>query len=98
MNSDNLEKMANAMNKVLRGEQVPKAWSWSMLRPLPKTDARLYDMDKVWPIALMEVMLKLLERVLFTRIESCSTPCAERNNTEGYEEDGCKARFGSWQN
>ena len=39
-------------------------------RSLPKTDAGLYDMNKVRPIALMEIMLKLLERILFTKIES----------------------------
>ena len=69
MDSANLEKIADAMNKVMRGEQVPKSWNRSLLRPLPKTEAGLYDMNKVRPIALMEIMLKLLERVLFTRIE-----------------------------
>ena len=66
---DSLEKIADAMIKVTRGEQVPKSWNRPLLRPLPKTDAGLYDMNKVRPIALMEIMLKLLERVLFTRIE-----------------------------
>ena len=57
------------MNKVMRGEQVPKSWNRSLLRTLPKKDAGLDDMNKVRPIALMEIMLKLLERVLFTKIE-----------------------------
>ena len=57
------------MNKVMRGEQVPKSWNKSLLRPLPKTDAGLYDMNKVRPIALMEMMLKLLERAFFAKIE-----------------------------
>ena len=69
MDLDNLEKIADAMNKVMRGEQVPKSWNRSMLWPLPKTDAGLHDMNKVRPIALMEIILKLLERVLFARIE-----------------------------
>ena len=39
----------------------------AVLRPLPKTESGLYDISKTIPIALIEVVLKLLERVTFSR-------------------------------
>ena len=53
---------------ILAGRQVPATWNKTVLRPLPKSEAGLYDISKTRPIALMEVILKLLERVIFTRI------------------------------
>ena len=53
---------------ILGGRQVPTTWNKTVLRPLPKSEAGLYDISKTRPIALMEVILKLLERVIFTRI------------------------------
>ena len=47
---------------------MPATWNKTVLRPLPKAAAGLYDISKTRPIALMEVILKLLERVIFSRI------------------------------
>ena len=49
---------------------MPESWNMTLLRPLPKTEAGLYDISKTRPIALMEVILKLLERVVFSRINA----------------------------
>ena len=69
MDDENLERIANSMDKIiLGGRQVPTTWNKTVLRPLPKSEAGLYDISKTRPIALMEVILKLLERVIFTRI------------------------------
>ena len=56
----NLDRIANSMNKIiLAGRQVPATWNKTVLRPLPKSEAGLYDISKTKPIALMEV-IKLL--------------------------------------
>ena len=69
MDDENLERIANSMDTIiLGGRQVPTTWNKTVLRPLPKSEAGLYDISKTRPIALMEVILKLLERVIFTRI------------------------------
>ena len=71
MSDENLERLVETMNGIMRGsEQVPESWNMTLLRPLPKTEAGLYDISKTRPIALMEVILKLLERVVFSRINS----------------------------
>ena len=69
MDDTNMERLLDTMNEVVvaRG-QVPQSWNETILRPLPKTEAGLYDISKTRPIALMEVALKLLERVIFSRI------------------------------
>jgi hypothetical protein len=42
---------------ILGGRQVPATWNKTVLRPLPKSEAGLYDISKTRPIALMEVIL-----------------------------------------
>jgi hypothetical protein len=69
MNDDNMERLLDTMNEVIiKGGKVPPSWNETILRPLPKTEAGLYDISKTRPIALMEVALKLMERVIFSRI------------------------------
>ena len=69
MNDENLERVAESVDKItLRGRQVSATWNKAVLRPLSKSEAGLYDISKTRPIALMEVILKLLDRVIFTRI------------------------------
>ena len=71
MSEEKLERPVETMNDIITGgEQVPESWNKTLLRPLPKTEAGLYDISKTRPIALMEVILKLLERVVFSRINS----------------------------
>ena len=71
MSDENLERLVETMNGIMtKGKQVPESWNLTLLRPLPKTEAGLYDISKTRPIALMEVILKLLERVVFSRINS----------------------------
>ena len=55
---------------LVSGGEVSLSWNETILRPLPKTEAPagLYDINKTRPIALMEVALKLMERVIFSRI------------------------------
>ena len=69
MSDDNLERFAETMNGIMtEGEQVPESWNMTLLRSLPKTEVGMYAISKTRPIALMEVILKLLERVVFSRI------------------------------
>ena len=69
MNDENLERIAGSTDKIiLRGGQVPATWNKTVPRPLPKSEAGLYNISKTRPIALMGVTLKLLERVIFSRI------------------------------
>ena len=69
MDDENLERIADSMNKItLGGRQVPATWNKTVLRPLPKSEAGLYDTSKTRPIALMEVILNVLERVIVSRI------------------------------
>ena len=69
MNDENLERIGGSMDKIiLGGRHVPATWNKTILRPLPKSEAGLYDISKTRPIALMEVILKMLEKVIFTRI------------------------------
>ena len=71
MSDENLERLVETMNGIMtKGKQVPESWNLTLLRPLPKTEAGLHDISKTRPIALMEVVLKLLERVVFSRINS----------------------------
>ena len=69
MNDENLERIAGSTDKIiLKAGQVPATWNKTVPRPLPKSEAGLYNISKTRPIALMGVTLKLLERVIFSRI------------------------------
>ena len=57
-------------NKFLEDKRIPDAMNTALLRLLPKTDQGLANLDKTRPIALMETLSKLYERVLITRIVS----------------------------
>jgi hypothetical protein len=90
MSDENLERLATTMNSiVLGGGQVPASWNMTLLRPLPKTEAGLYDISKTRPIALMEVALKLLERVIFSRI---NTVVDDNNMLRGGQYGGINGR------
>jgi ribonuclease HI len=68
MSDENMDRVRLTINRHIAGEPIPATWNMSLLRPLPKTDAGLSDLAKTRPIALMETILKLMERILFTRI------------------------------
>ena len=71
MSDENLERLVETMNGIMMGsEQVPESWNMTLLRPLSKIEAGLYDISKTRPMALMEVILKLLEMVVFSRTNS----------------------------
>ena len=53
MDNANLDRIADSMNKIiLGGRQVPATWNKAVLRPLPKSEAGLYDINKTRPIAV----------------------------------------------
>ena len=71
MSDANPEVLVKTMNGIMtKGEQAPESWNMALLRPLPKMEACLYDIRKTSPIALMEVIVKLLESVVFSRIDA----------------------------
>ena len=68
LSDDNLEPFRDIVNRALAGGDIEADMNKSLLRPIPKTEAGLADLAKTRPIALMEVMLKLHEAILFSRI------------------------------
>ena len=70
MSVENLEVIVDLFNSFLKKRRVPDAMNAAILRLLPKTDQGLTDLDKTRPIALMETLGKLYERVMITRLTS----------------------------
>ena len=63
-----LEPMRKVLQKCMDTREIPTEMNRTKLRPLPKTEAGMADLSKTRPIALMEVMLKVYERIIFGRI------------------------------
>ena len=70
LNDDNLEIIRAQLQQYLIDKGLPKELNRSLLRPLPKTDAGLANLALTRPIALMEVIGKLFEKILMDRILS----------------------------
>ena len=71
MNDENLERLVKTIDGIMtKGEQVPESWKMTLLRPLPKTESGLSDFSKTRTIALMEMILKLLERGVDTNAQT----------------------------
>ena len=68
LDDENLEEIANIMDQILQGRHVPSSWNQTLLKPIPKTEEGVYDITKTRPIALMEIILKVYERIIFDRI------------------------------
>jgi ribonuclease HI len=68
MDDENLGPIVTLMRQCLKERRLPKALNRSMLRALPKTEGGLADLNLTRPIALMEALGKLFERILFIRI------------------------------
>ncbi len=64
----NLQPILTLMRQCLHDRALPKELNRSMIRALPKTDQGLAEMCMTRPIALMESLGKLFERILFNRI------------------------------
>ncbi len=64
----NLEHIRAHLQQCLDERGIPRELNRSLLRPLPKTDAGLSDLALTRPIALIEVLGKLFEKILFDRI------------------------------
>ena len=68
MDEEHLDPLVEIVNKALRTGTVEKEINRALMRPLPKTDQGLAELEKTRPIALMENILKLIEKVMFDRI------------------------------
>jgi ribonuclease HI len=68
LDDDNLEVIREQLQGFLDGRALPRVLNRSLLRPLPKTDAGLANLALTRPIALIEVLGKLFEKILFDRI------------------------------
>ncbi len=64
----NLGPVVELMQDCLAKKQLPKGLNRSMIRALAKTDQGPTDLNMTRPIALMEAMGKLFERIIFMRI------------------------------
>ena len=65
---EHLGPLLATLQQCLATGKVPAEMNRSKLKPIPKTDKGLSDLGKTRPIALMEVTLKLYEKILFKRI------------------------------
>ena len=65
----NLEPIREQMQQFLNERNLPRVLNRSLLRPLPKTDAGLADLALTRPIALIETLGKLFEKIIFDRIQ-----------------------------
>ena len=68
LDEDNLGPIVELMQRCLANRQLPKDLNRSMIRALAKTEQGLTDLNMTRPIALMEALGKLFERIIFTRI------------------------------
>ena len=66
---EHLGPLLATLQQCLATGKVPAEMNRSKLKPIPKTDKGLSDLGKTRPIALMEVTLKLYEKILFKRRE-----------------------------
>ena len=68
MDDTNLGPVVDLMMQCLKKRGLPKELNRSMIRALPKTENGLADLNFTRPVALMEALGKLFERILFIRI------------------------------
>ena len=68
LDDTNLGPILQLMQECLEDREIPRELNRSMIRALPKTENGLADMNLTRPIALMEALGKLFERILFDRI------------------------------
>ena len=68
LDDEHLQPIVDIVNEVMTTGKVESEINKSLLRPLPKTDQGLADLSKTRPIALMEALLKLTERIVFSRV------------------------------
>jgi ribonuclease HI len=68
MEDEHLEPLVKIINKAMTTGKVEDEINKALLRPLPKTDQGLAELSKTRPIALMETIMKLIEKIIFDRI------------------------------
>ena len=68
LDEDNLAPIVALMRQCMDDRKLPRALNRSMLRALPKTEGGLADLNLTRPIALIEALGKMFERILFIRI------------------------------
>ena len=68
LRDEHLMPLVNIVNDSISGKPIKQEMNRALLRPLAKTDQGLADLGKTRPISLMEALLKLTERVIFTRV------------------------------
>ena len=73
MKNEHLQPLVSIINRSLETGQVEKEINRALMRPLPKSEEGLADLNKTRPIALMETILKLIEKILFDRITTILT-------------------------
>ena len=68
LSDEHLQPLVRIINNMIESGTVEPEMNRALLRPLAKTDQGLADLAKTRPIALMEAILKLTERVIFSRV------------------------------
>ena len=68
LDEENLGPILELMRRCLKDRELPKELNRSMIRALAKTEQGMADLNLTRPIALMEALGKLFERILFMRI------------------------------
>ena len=68
LNDDNLAPIVTMFDHFRKSRRIPDEINNALVRLLPKTAAGLSDLDKTRPIALMETITKLYERIIIGRV------------------------------
>jgi ribonuclease HI/endonuclease/exonuclease/phosphatase family metal-dependent hydrolase len=68
LTDEHLGPILDIVNSVLATGNIDQDMNKSLLRPIPKTQDGLADLTNTRPIALMEALMKLTERVMCSRI------------------------------
>ena len=68
MTQTHLEPVRKVVSRVITTGQIEDDMNTGLLRPLPKSDNGLADLSQTRPIALMEALMKITERVMCDRI------------------------------
>ena len=87
---DNLRPIVELMQQFMDNRGLPQCINRGLPRPLPQTEGGLADLALTRPIALMEVLGGLFEKILFMRIV---TVLEQENMIDGSQYGGMPYRL-----
>ena len=67
---DYVEAAYSCLEEMWAHRHVPKWWKWRWLHPIPKVQSSVLSLDKLRPIMLVEVTMKLWTQITIRRIQA----------------------------